>query len=131
MVAPTILQLGATVILAFLTGGGIVKLIGLRNENKATDLTILREVVEEVRKDAATARAEAKAIRVEAITETTDLRARVDKLEERERHMLTRAAVHEAWDQIAFAALVRDNPQHPPPPPITPPSLEVDPSTYT
>lgn len=46
--------------------------------------------------------------------------ARVGKLEERERHMLTRAAVHEAWDQMAFAALIAMNPNHPPPPPIVP-----------
>lgn len=47
------------------------------------------------------------------------LRDRLDKLEERERHSLTRAAVHEAWDQMAFAALLALNPRHPPPPPLT------------
>src|SRR5688500_11324103 len=31
-----------------------------------------------------------------------ELEARINKLEERERHMLTRAAIHEAWDQMAF-----------------------------
>lgn len=46
---------------------------------------------------------------------------RIDLLEERERHMLTRAAVHEAWDQMAFAVLVAQNPSHPPPPPLTAP----------
>jgi hypothetical protein len=44
------------------------------------------------------------------------LETRVSKLEERERHMLTRAAVHEAWDQMAFQFLVQHDPNHPPPP---------------
>lgn len=114
-----LLAQAAAVMLAFLTGGGVVKLLSLRNENKTTDLSILMAVVEGVGKDNATVRAQA-----------ADLRARVDKLEERERHMLTRAAIHEAWDQIAFAALVRDNPAHPPPPPLTPHHTERDPSDY-
>lgn len=52
------------------------------------------------------------------------LEQRVDKLEERERHMLTRAAVHEAWDQMAFNMLITHYPQHPPPPPLTPSEIE-------
>lgn len=46
------------------------------------------------------------------------LEQRVGKLEERERHMLTRAAVHEAWDQMAFQLLVTYKEDHPPPPPL-------------
>jgi hypothetical protein len=46
------------------------------------------------------------------------LERRVGKLEERERHMLTRAAVHEAWDQMAFQMLLSHNKEHPPPPPL-------------
>lgn len=46
------------------------------------------------------------------------LETRVGKLEERERHMLTRAAVHEAWDQMAFQMLVSIKEDHPPPPPL-------------
>lgn len=49
------------------------------------------------------------------------LEIRVQKLEERERHMLTRAAVHEAWDQMAFSILLSYNAEHPPPPPLYPP----------
>lgn len=48
----------------------------------------------------------------------SQLNSRVDKLEERERHFLTRAAVHEAWDQMAFQVLIQNDPNHPPPPPI-------------
>lgn len=44
---------------------------------------------------------------------------RLDKVEERERHMLTRAAVHEAWDQMAFKILSEIDPLHPEPPPLT------------
>lgn len=50
----------------------------------------------------------------------TLMKSRVEKLEERERHMLTRAAVHEAWDQMAFSLLLATHPNHPPPPPIVP-----------
>lgn len=48
-----------------------------------------------------------------------DLKARLDKLEERERHMLTRAAVHEAWDQMAFAFIVGHDANFPQPPPLS------------
>lgn len=51
-------------------------------------------------------------------TELAEIRGRVESLEERERHMLTRAAIHEAWDQIAFSMLLSQNPDHPPPPPL-------------
>lgn len=47
-----------------------------------------------------------------------ELEARINKLEERERHMLTRAAIHEAWDQMAFQMLLSINHEHPPPPPL-------------
>lgn len=73
----------------------------------ASEMDTLREVIAEVRESEAR-----KATRIDA------LERRLDKLEERERHMLTRAAVHEAWDQLAFAALVTQNPSHPPPPPL-------------
>lgn len=49
-----------------------------------------------------------------------DLEQRIDKLEERERHMLTRAAVHEAWDQLAFQFIAGHDASFPPPPPLRP-----------
>lgn len=50
-----------------------------------------------------------------------DLATRLALVEERERHMLTRAAVHEAWDQMAFAFIVAHNPDFDPPPPLRDP----------
>lgn len=80
-------------------------------ETTKYEIESLKSVVEGVRSDHA-------ALRVENL----DLRSRVSKLEERERHMLTRVAVHEAWDQIAFRALLQNNPDHPPPPPLHDPA---------
>lgn len=51
-------------------------------------------------------------------TDLSEVKTRLDKVEERERHALTRAAVHEAWDQMSFQALLSMNPEHPPPPPL-------------
>jgi non-canonical (house-cleaning) NTP pyrophosphatase len=90
-----------------------------RTETKASEVDILRDVLAEVKSDSAE--------KTKKITELTGhvrgLERRMDKLEERERHQLTRAAVHEAWDQIAFQMLLAQNPDHPPPPPITTPAL--------
>lgn len=66
------------------------------------ELDILRQVIADVR---ASERA---------------IRDRLDKLEERERHMLTRAAVHEAWDQLAFGFIAGHDASFPPPPPLRP-----------
>ena len=77
-------------------------------ETRANEVDILREVLDEVRKDSSD-----KSSRIERLEE------RMTKLEERERHQLTRAAVHEAWDSMAFAFIVQHNPNHPPPPPLT------------
>lgn len=79
----------------------------VRVETKANEVEILRGVLQEVRDDSAE-----KSARIERLEE------RMTKLEERERHQLTRAAVHEAWDQMSFALLVQHNPTHPPPPPL-------------
>ncbi len=76
-------------------------------ETKATEVEILRGVLQEVRDDSA-----------EKSQRIARLEERMTKLEERERHQLTRAAVHEAWDQMSFALLVQYNPAHPPPPPL-------------
>lgn len=71
------------------------------------DVATLRAIITEVRQSDA-----------EKAQQIQGLEKRIEKLEERERHMLTRAAVHEAWDQMAFQALIATNPQHPPPPPL-------------
>lgn len=55
-----------------------------------------------------------------------ELKDRVGKLEERERHMLTRAAVHEAWDQMAFKILSEIDPFHPEPPPLLDPQRIIE-----
>lgn len=82
----------------------------VRARTAADEITTARELMSEVR------------------AEVQQLRGRVSQLEERERHMLTRAAVHEAWDQMSFALLVGMHPEHPPPPPLMPPrELESDP----
>ncbi len=78
-----------------------------RAGGRKDDLETLRGIIAEVR-----ASESKKAAQIES------LESRVEKLEERERHMLTRAAVHEAWDQLAFQALIVQNPSHPPPPPL-------------
>lgn len=71
------------------------------------EVGMLRDIITEVRNS------EAK--KVERID---NLERRLTLLEERERHMLTRAAVHEAWDQMAFTMLTQVNPDHPAPPPL-------------
>lgn len=77
-------------------------------ESAATEVQTLRGVLEEFRVSDA---------RKTAIVE--QLEHRIDKLEERERHMLTRAAVHEAWDQLAFGFIVSRDANFPPPPPLS------------
>jgi hypothetical protein len=82
------------------------------------ELDILRQVIADVREDAAKERGKA-----ETVIEKLELR--LEKIEERERHMLTRAAVHEAWDQLAFAFIAGHDASFPPPPPIRPPVAEL------
>lgn len=86
-----------------------------RTETKASEVQILRDVLDEVKEDSAS---KTKTI-AELKGNLAGLEKRMDQLEERERHQLTRAAVHEAWDQIAFQMLLAQNPEHPPPPPLT------------
>lgn len=89
------------------------KIVDKKVEAETTQIEIasLREVINTIRKEHFDSITSVKA-------ENTDLRSRVTRLEERERHMLTRVAVHEAWDQIAFRMLIQSNPEHPPPPPL-------------
>lgn len=111
----------AVLVAAMLGSGGLgavgVKYLGrnvdnanaeaTRAEGRRADVDNLRAIIAEVRESEAR-----KAERIDS------LETRLTKLEERERHMLTRAAVHEAWDQLSFSALLTMNPQHPPPPPL-------------
>jgi hypothetical protein len=75
----------------------------------SAEVQTLLDIITEVRQGEA-----AKAQRID------DLERRMELLEERERHMLTRAAVHEAWDQMAFAHIVAHGggEEFPKPPPL-------------
>lgn len=79
-----------------------------RARARKDEVETLREIIAEVRASEAKKDARLEVVEV-----------RLDRLEERERHMLTRAAVHEAWDQIAFQMLLAQNPHYPAPPPLT------------
>jgi hypothetical protein len=73
------------------------------------EVNLLRTMLDDFRTDQA---------RKDAVIE--GLESRIDKLEERERHMLTRAAVHEAWDQLAFQFIAGHDASFPSPPPLYP-----------
>jgi hypothetical protein len=91
-----------------------------------TEVDTIRAVLEEVKEHSAT-----KDKRIDKLeTDYALVIQRVFKLEERERHQLTRAAAHESWDQMSFALLSKHFPEHPPPPPLTPAydDTHVDPS---
>lgn len=99
-------------------------------EASAGDIQNLRNIIVEVRQSAADAaaasvareeRAYASAREVEArLSEKIEsLMERIGKLEERERHALTRAAVHEAWDQLALAFVLQHDKNFPSPPPLS------------
>lgn len=90
--------------------------------SSASEVEVIRAVMAELR---ATEQQKTGEI-AELKADMNAMKDRVGKLEERERHMLTRAAVHEAWDQLAFSLLVQLNPQHPPPPPIVPRAYRND-----
>ena len=102
-------------------GGIIVKLLSSnvdsadaqqrRASAQKDDVDSLRAIIAEVKEQRAEEKAAA-SVRIDA------LEIRLSKLEERERHALTRAAVHEAWDALTFQAMLAQNPNHPPPPPI-------------
>lgn len=110
------------VALASVLGGGTVSAIVLkvmdrdkdgataeemRARAKGTDVDALRGIIAELRESEAR-----KDERIERIE------ARLSKVEERERHALTRAAVHEAWDQLAIAFILTHDQNFPSPPPL-------------
>lgn len=79
-----------------------------------TEVEVILNVLQEVKKDS-----DSKTTQLaEYHTQMEAVKERLVQLEERERHALVRAAVHEAWDQMAFRVLVSLNPEHPPPPPL-------------
>ena len=79
----------------------------------AGEVDTLREIIAEVRSSEAQ-----KSARIDSLEQ------RLEKLEERERHALTRAAVHEAWDQLALNFIVNHDQNFPPPPPLSYRALE-------
>jgi hypothetical protein len=116
-----------SVLITALFGGGaggavIIKLLSrpvdtataakIKSDKAATDVDTLREIIAEVRASEAQ-----KTARIDALED------RLNKLEERERHALTRAAVHEAWDQLAINFILLHDQNFPQPPPIRDRSL--------
>jgi uncharacterized membrane-anchored protein YhcB (DUF1043 family) len=83
-------------------------------ETTKTEVETVRQVLEEVKAHSAT-----KDLRIDKLeNDLSRVEIRMEKLEERERHALTRAAVHEAWDQMSFQLLIQHHPDHPAPPPL-------------
>lgn len=115
---------------AFIGGGGVSAVLVKRLNKpvdaasaaekeataRKTDVDNLRAIIAEVRESEAR-----KAARIDALEQ------RLERLEERERHALTRAAVHEAWDQLAFQRIVMGDAHFPPPPPLTGPTEDEQP----
>lgn len=117
-------------------GGGTIGVLGVKLLNRRVDNATAEQIKAEARRVAA----EAAATEVENVravtqeyrrmyemknTEVAEVKAdlkqvnmRLDKVEERERHMLTRAGVHEAWDQMALAFIVKHDPDFQQPPPL-------------
>ncbi len=83
-------------------------------EQESIAVATAKELIGMSREDVINARTEV-AVLKEQITQVLN---RVDVLEERERHQLVRAAVHEAWDDMAFRRLYAIDPTIPPPPPL-------------
>lgn len=99
-------------------------------EAAAGDIQNLRSIITEVRQSAADAAAASVAREERAYAAAREAEARlgarieslierIAKLEERERHALTRAAVHEAWDQLALAFVLQHDKNFPAPPPLS------------
>lgn len=120
-----------TVVIAVITALGLrellAKMIDRRATSAAVDATAASTAateVETIRAVLAEVRANDQAkterlTRVEAMLHQLEAEVRV--LQERERHALTRAATHEAWDRMSFQLLQRIDPDHPAPPPLSGP----------
>lgn len=106
--------LGGLLAVAAGIGGGlgmiVVKFLSRGGDQADADQTrvqTLRDIISEVR-----------ASEAHKDQRISELERRMTLLEERERHMLTRAAVHEGWVQAAYGTLVSRDPKYPPPPPL-------------
>lgn len=124
---------GAALVVAVLGGGGlgavVVKWLS-RPVDEATAAKIRAEVQRTAQQTAAgevdTLReiiAEVRASEAKKTERIDSLEARLEKLEERERNALTRAAVHEVWDRLAFNFITGRDQTFPPPPPLSERSL--------
>lgn len=98
-----------------------------QSEIHKNEVETVRQVLEEVKAHSAT-----KDARIDKLeNDLSRVEDRMEKMEERERHALTRAAVHEAWDQMAFQFILQHNPDWQPPPPLTSSPLSDPHSTAT
>lgn len=114
---PELLLALAAVLTALGAGRAISKLLSrntdeahiakLRADAAATEVTTLREVLEEMRLSA-----QSKTERIE------NLEDRLLRLEERERRQVIRTLNHEIWDRMAVEALRSIDPTFASPPPI-------------
>jgi septal ring factor EnvC (AmiA/AmiB activator) len=93
------------------------------NDAALEQINMMRTFVQDQRQSYEAKLEEQAQDRADAKHEIINLKERVGKLEERERHMLTRAAVHEAWDRMSFEILSRMDPNHPHPPPLIAPEV--------
>lgn len=125
------LQFAGAIMVAAL-GGGTLGVLGVKWMNRPVDRATAEKLQAEARSTAQqTASSEVQTIRdvlaevresdAAKSEEIREIRDRLGKLEERERHMLTRAAVHEAWDRLAFQKIVLGDDSFPPPPPLIAP----------
>lgn len=131
-----VLKIFLPVILALFGGGGIVYKLLNRKVDEATVVTMVSDAESRAKESAANVlekqvlvltniiqavqkQLESKDVTLGKLEERVEgLIGKIQLLEERERHQLVRAAVHEAWDQMAFGILSQMDPNHPPPPPI-------------
>lgn len=131
-------------IMLSLLGGGTIGVIVVKWLNRKVDAATEERIKAEARQIAANAAStevasiqniigEYRKMYLESTNHNAQLRAdlnqmnrRVDKLEERERHMLTRAGVHEAWAQAAWVYITtRVDADYPAPPPLAQFQLEL------
>lgn len=113
------------VILAAVIGSGGLGAVAVKLLSRPTDEAAAEEALARVRaSDVENLRTIISELRTEKAAQTERLgnvERRLALLEDRERHMLTRAAVHEGWVQAAFNRLLTYEPAYPPPPPLIDP----------
>lgn len=119
-------------VVAAMFGGGTIGAIGVKWLSKPVDDATVDKIKAETKEAAARANsgeidnlrsiiAEVRESEARKSERIDALEVRLEKLEERERHMLTRAAVHEAWDRLAFQRIIVGDTEFPPPPPLSAP----------